>query len=335
MIDFLMQNSGWIILVVAIALLACVGYLVEKKENKTKEKKKQQETIMANEGIIAPIVENPNIEESVIEPIVQEQNIETSVVEQPEVVTETQVTDPENVTLESPEENSIVENVPENIFGEIQPELVEESNNINEEPAENVEPIVEEISDSPVIEEEQSMENVEETPITEEVTFEPVDEQFSDITELESFGPVEEEIESGIEEVAVEEFPEVETVSEEPPATVEFIEETLETPIVEDVQSDVVAEMETQIPTEEEQEASLEEIRNIFETTVDAPVHSELTDGTGELILDNDTSIDHDFETLLNDESIEEIKEAIPEVKETKKEDFSVLDDDDEDLWKF
>lgn len=306
--------QDYVLIIVAIALLACVGYLVEKKENKTKEKKKKQEAIIENKEMSAPLVGTSIVEEPLVEPIVTEEVISAE--------QSNETAEPEAAPMEV--ENVVEENVENPIIEETTDEAIVENQFDSFEP--QIE--VSETEIGPEIKPEESQEevsevvepNVEEIQ-NEEIPFEPIDEQFNEISEIETFGPIEES-ENMIEEVTVEDFPVVENE----------VQDTL--PEENNGETSEV-EIESQFPTQEEQEESLEEIRNIFETTIDAPIPSELTDGTGELILDNDTSIDHDFETLLTDESIEEMKEEIPEVKETKKEDFRVLDDDDEDLWKF
>ncbi len=60
---------------------------------------------------------------------------------------------------------------------------------------------------------------------------------------------------------------------------------------------------------------------------------SELTDGSGDLILDNEIGIDKEFESLLQEDV--ELKQQFTSLDNEKKEEFKSLDDEDEDLWSF
>jgi hypothetical protein len=316
MIEILMQNYVWIMIVIALVLFACIGYLVDKKEQETKEKKERQKNIekeeMATSIVEAPVSEQPVEEISNIASVPSE---ETS-----------------NESMKTSEESKPLEEKQE------EPSTLEEpANDVSE--VEEV-PEIEANTDKGV--EDSKLEEV----VPEETPFEPIDEQFDDIVELESFGPLDEtESENPVEEVQTVETKESDETEESKPLEEKQEElSTLEEPANDIPEIEEVPEIETNLdkavedfPLEEEipQETQPEEISNIFETNVEEPTHSELTDDSANLSLDNDTTIDHDFENLLNDEILEEIPKDIKEVEETKKEDFKALDDDDEDLWKF
>lgn len=245
MMEFIMDNYIWIMIILAIALLACVGYLVDKKEKKQKKKVDNK-----NEAITPEVtVSKEEAEVQPIEPqfeLPQEESVET--VDAKEETMETEI--PQEESVEATDSQEEVEN-------QLSEEITEE-------------PVMEEISveelQTPILEQEE----IKETAI----------EENNDISELETFEPID-------------------SVSEEP---VESVEE------------------------------STEEIEEL--TPVEQP-RSELIDSSDELLLEGDSSIDHDFQSLLEDEDMEELEVDLPPIEETKKEDFKSIDDDDEDLWTF
>lgn len=250
MMEFIMDNYIWIMIILAIALLACVGYLVDKKEKKQKKKKDKKIETIAPEVTVS----QEEAEVQPIEPqfeIPQDESVET-VTSQEETI-ETEIPQEESVETVAPQEE--VENQPSE---EVSEEITEE-------------PVMEEISveelQTPILEQEE----IEETAI----------EENNDISELETFEPID-------------------NVDAEEP--VESVEE------------------------------STEEVEEL--TPVQQP-RSELIDSSDELLLEGDSSIDHDFQSLLEDEDMEELEVDLPPIEETKKEDFKSIDDDDEDLWTF
>ncbi len=63
-------------------------------------------------------------------------------------------------------------------------------------------------------------------------------------------------------------------------------------------------------------------------------VANELTNSVGDLVLDNQTEIDREFEKFLQEED-DELKQQFSSLNSEKKEEFKSLDDEDEDLWSF
>lgn len=253
MMEFIMDNYIWIMIILGVALLACIGYVVDKREKKVKNKKIEE---LSNEqNVVVPTIEQtPNqVEEVVVQPV--EEVIEnTEITEQPsveETVIAEEVVQPVEEVVETPIEQQTEELVQEPQIEEIKVE-------------EMVAPVEEETVIEPALEPLVEEENTESVNITEEVK-EPTFE------EIESFEPISEEV--------------------------------LEEPV--------------------------EEL-----TPVEQP-RSELTDGSEELLLDGDPTIDQDFQSLLEDEEMEELEVELPPIEETKKEDFKSIDDDDEDLWTF
>lgn len=244
MMEFIMDNYIWIMIILGVALLACIGYVVDKKEKKVKSKKIEE---LSNEtNVVVPTVEQvPNKLEEVVEPIEE-------------------IVQPVEEVMETPVEQPIVE--------EIIP--------------------TEEVSESVV----QSNEEMIQEPQIEEIQVEEMDTQEEEKT------------------LEVEE-------------TVNQTEEVVE-PIFEGIESFE--------PIKEENLENIESIQEPVEELI--PVEqprSELTDGSEELILDGDPTIDQDFQSLLEDEEMEELEVELPPIEETKKEDFKSIDDDDEDLWTF
>lgn len=131
--EFIMDNYIWIMLILAVALLACIGYFVDKKEKKVKKEKLEKELSVnntVNQNIFDSSVveknEQPQVDEVRVEEYVQPMTEETisevvepvagetgSEVAEP-VAEETEPIEQQFEEIESFEPITSVENVMEN-----------------------------------------------------------------------------------------------------------------------------------------------------------------------------------------------------------------------------
>ena len=279
-----------------------------------------------------PVEEYP--EESVeLFESVEEENLDTE--EQPvEEYSEENVEPFESVeeasldTEEQPVEEYVEENAEpfesveeESLGTEEQP--VEEYVEENAEPFETVEEASLDIEEQPVeeyVEENaEPFESVEEASLdTEEPPVEEYAEENKDsaINDLNSFDA---------DELILEGIPKMEI-----PSTTSEIEEDLFSP----ENTDTLKEPFSYEDFTLDNIPYMEPI-NFSTTDINSQnVANELTNSVGDLVLDNQTEIDREFEKFLQEED-DELKQQFSSLNSEKKEEFKSLDDEDEDLWSF
>ena len=171
--EFIMDNYIWIMLILAVALLACIGYFVDKKEKKVKKEKLEKELSVNN-------TVNQNIfDSSVVEKNEQPQVDEVRVEEYVQPMTEETISE---VTEPVAGENG--SEVVEPVAGEIGSEVVEPvageiGSEVAEPVAEETEPIEQQFEEIESFEPITSVENVMENNNQEELI--PVEQPRSEL----------------------------------------------------------------------------------------------------------------------------------------------------------
>ncbi len=265
-------------------------------------------------------VELSNLEEQIEKTVEKytEENVESF-----ESVEEENLDIEEQPVEEYPEESvELFESVEEeNLDTEEQP--VEEYSEENVEPFESVEEASLDTEEQPVeeyVEENaEPFESVEEASLdTEEQPVEEYAEENKDsaINDLNSFDA---------DELILEGIPKMEI-----PSTTSEIEEDLFSP----ENTDTLKEPFSYEDFTLDNIPYMEPI-NFSTTDINSQnVANELTNSVGDLVLDNQTEIDREFEKFLQEED-DELKQQFSSLNSEKKEEFKSLDDEDEDLWSF